>query len=205
MSSDRLVIIFIRNVQIGRVKKQLADTVGDENALNIYIHLLNRVAEVSQEIKAHKAVFYSEYIEEADEFMVPVFQKYIQQGKEPGERMKNAFVKAFSRGYKNVVMISSDCYELTPKTVEDAFYQLTKNDVVIGPSTNAGYYLIGMKSLHKSFFADKEWGGNNVLVDTLLDVNKEKLSYALLPTLGKVIAEEDLTDALKKVLKPWED
>ncbi|HYG52924.1 MAG TPA: TIGR04282 family arsenosugar biosynthesis glycosyltransferase [Flavobacteriales bacterium] len=205
MSSERLVIIFIRNVQIGKVKKQLADTVGDENALNIYIHLLNRVAEVTQEIKAHKAVFYSEYIEEADEFMVPVFQKYIQQGKEIGERMKNAFIKGFSRGYKNIVMISSDCYELTAKTVDDAFNQLTKNDVVIGPSTNAGYYLIGMKQLHKPFFTDKDWSGNNVLVDTLLDANKKRLSYALLPTLNKIIAEEDLTPDLKKVLKPWED
>jgi rSAM/selenodomain-associated transferase 1 len=205
MSSERLVIIFIRNVRIGKVKKQLAETVGDDNALAIYIHLLNRVAEICQEVKAHKAVFYGNYIEEADEFMIPVFQKYVQTGNDIGERMKNAFVKGFSRGYKNIVMISSDCYELTAKHLEDAFNQLNKFDVVIGPATNAGYYLIGMKQLYKSFFVDKEWSGGNVLMDTLIDVNKEKLSYVLLPTLPKVITEEDLNVDLRKLIKPISD
>lgn len=201
MSSEKLILIFVRNVQIGKVKTRLAKTIGDEKALIIYIHLLNKTADVCAETNAHKAVFYSEYIEEADEFMVPVFQKYLQNGDDLGDKMKNAFLKAFSRGYQKIVIIGSDCYDLSPKILEDAFEKLNSHDVVMGPATDGGYYLLGMKQLHKSFFTNKEWSTNNVLVDTLLDVKNEKLSYFLLPTLTDIDTEEDMNDALKKVIE----
>ena len=50
-------------------KLTLAKTIGDDKALMVYIHLLNKTAEVAALANAHKAVFYSEYIEEADEFI----------------------------------------------------------------------------------------------------------------------------------------
>jgi rSAM/selenodomain-associated transferase 1 len=200
MSSEKLILIFVRNVQIGKVKTRLAKTIGDEKALIIYIHLLNRTAEVAAEVNAHKAVFYSEYIEEADEFMVPIFQKYLQNGNDLGDKMKNAFIKAFSRGYEKVVIIGSDCYDLSPLILSDAFDKLNTHDVVMGPAADGGYYLLGMKQLHKPFFTNKEWSTNNVLVDTLLDVKNEKLSYFLLPTLTDVDTEEDLNDVLKKAI-----
>jgi uncharacterized protein len=200
MSSEKLILIFVRNVQIGKVKTRLAKTIGDDKALIVYIHLLNRTAEVAAEANAHKAVFYSEYIEEADEFMVPVFQKYLQNGNDLGDKMKNAFVKAFSRGYQKVVIIGSDCYDLSPSILNDAFEKLNTHDVVMGPATDGGYYLLGMKQLHKSFFENKEWSTNNVLVDTLLDVKNEKLTYFLLPTLTDIDTEEDMNEALRKVI-----
>lgn len=200
MSSEKLILIFVRNVQIGKVKTRLAKTIGDDKALIIYIHLLNKTAEVVAQANAHKAVFYSEYIEEADEFMVPIFQKYLQNGNELGDKMKSAFIKAFSRGYQKVVIIGSDCYDLSPAILNDAFEKLNAHDVVMGPATDGGYYLLGMKQLHKSFFTNKEWSTNNVLVDTLLDVKNEKLSYFLLPTLTDIDTEEDMNDELKKVI-----
>ena len=200
MSSEKLILIFVRNVQIGKVKTRLAKTIGDDKALMIYIHLLNKTAEVAAEANAHKAVFYSEYIEEADEFMVPVFQKYLQNGDDLGYKMKNAFIKAFSRGYQKVVIIGSDCYDLSPKILNEAFELLNQHDVVLGPATDGGYYLLGMKEMHKSFFINKEWSTNNVLVDTLLDIKKENLTYAMLPALSDIDSEEDLNAELKKVI-----
>lgn len=200
MSSEKLILIFVRNVQIGKVKTRLAKTIGDDKALIIYIHLLNKTADIVVETNAHKAVFYSEYIEEADEFMVPMFQKYLQNGNDLGDKMKNAFIKAFSRGYQKVVIIGSDCYDLSTEILNNAFEKLNSSDVVLGPATDGGYYLLGMKQLHKSFFTNKEWSTNNVLVDTLIDIKNEKLTYALLPTLNDIDTEEDLTPSLKKII-----
>ncbi len=200
MSSEKLILIFVRNVQIGKVKTRLAKTIGDEKALIIYIHLLNKTADIAAETNAHKAVFYSEYIEEADEFMVPMFQKYLQNGDDLGDKMKNAFLKAFSRGYQKVLIIGSDCYDLSPEILNEAFEKLNAHDVVMGPATDGGYYLLGMKQLHKSFFLNKEWSTNNVLVDTLIDVKNEKLTYSLLPTLSDIDCEADLTPSLRKII-----
>src|SRR5688572_18886621 len=121
MSKDHLLMIFVKNARIGQVKTRLASTVGDENALKIYVHLLNYTARVSENCLAHKAVFYSDIIEEADEFAVPVFRKYLQYGNDLGERMMNAFLKAFAMGYTRVVIIGSDCAELNEEILNHAF------------------------------------------------------------------------------------
>jgi rSAM/selenodomain-associated transferase 1 len=196
--NNRLLLIFVRNVQLGKVKTRLAKSIGDDNALKIYIHLLNKTADVAAEAKCHKAVFYSEYIEEADEFMVPVFQKFLQNGKDLGDKMMNAFVKGFSRGHDKIIIIGSDCYELTSEIIENAFHLLDTKDVVIGPAKDGGYYLLGMKSLHKSLFQNKEWSTNNVLVDTLLDLKNLGLSYELLQPLNDVDDENDLPAELRR-------
>lgn len=197
---DKLLMIFIRNAQIGRVKTRLAATVGDERALEIYIHLLEHTAETARNCKADKAVFYSEYIEEADEFEVPVFQKYLQTGRDLGEKMKQAFVKGFGKHYSNVVIIGSDCMELTTAILDEAFLLLQDHDIVIGPAKDGGYYLLGMKKIHHAFFENKSWSTSNVLLDTLLDCQKEQLRYALLPPLNDVDEYGDLNEELRNMI-----
>lgn len=200
MSNENLLMVFVRNARIGQVKTRLASSVGDENALKIYIHLLNYTAAVSEKCEAHKAVFYSDIIEEADEFMVPVFRKYLQYGKDLGERMMNAFLKAFSMGYSRVVIIGSDCVELNEKMLDDAFAQLEKNEVVIGPAADGGYYLLGMNRFIKELFKGKEWSTDNVLLDTLLDLKKQGITYSMLPTLHDIDEEKDLGE-LKSLIE----
>lgn len=201
MSNSRLLMIFIRNVQIGKVKTRLAKSIGDENALKIYIHLLNHTAEISAEVRAHKAVFYSEYIEEADEFMVPVFHKYLQNGNDLGDKMANAFIKGFSRGFNQIVIIGSDCFDLTTGIINDAFNALDTNEVVIGPAKDGGYYLLGMNAYNQEFFDNKEWSTNNVMIDTLLDCQKKALTYQLLPVLNDIDEIADLTPELNQLIK----
>jgi uncharacterized protein len=200
MSNQNLLMIFVRNARIGQVKTRLASTIGDENALKVYIHLLNYTAGITEKCDAHKAVFYSDIIEEADEFMVPVFRKYLQYGKDLGERMMNAFLKAFAMGYTNVVIIGSDCVELNESILNDAFAKLEHNDVVIGPAADGGYYLLGMKKFIKELFREKEWSTDNVLLDTLLDIKKQGVAYAMLPTLNDIDEEKDLGE-LKSLIE----
>jgi glycosyltransferase A (GT-A) superfamily protein (DUF2064 family) len=69
--------------------------------------------------------------------------------------------------------------------------------VVIGPAKDGGYYLLGMKKLHASLFEEIQWSSENVFLDTLLKLKKEKLTYAVLPELRDVDVYEDLPEELR--------
>lgn len=196
------LIIFIKNPELGKVKTRLAKSVGEENALHIYKLLIEHTYQISLPINAEKQVYYSSFIENSDQFNDIIFTKNIQKGKDLGERMSNAIKNSLGNWASKVVLIGSDCYELNSGIIEEAFLMLDKHDVVIGPSEDGGYYLIGMKNLHDKLFKAKEWSTENVMLDTIIDCNELGLSHYLLPTLNDVDEEEDLGE-LKIFLREY--
>jgi glycosyltransferase A (GT-A) superfamily protein (DUF2064 family) len=94
-----------------------------------------------------------------------------------------------------VVIIGSDCYDLTPKIIETSFIQLEENDVVVGPATDGGYYLLGMKEYLPQFFENKEFGTDHVLKELLSEAEDLGLSVYQLPTLNDIDTLKDLKDA----------
>ncbi len=199
-SNKYALLVFVKNAELGRVKTRLAQSIGDTNALTVYRALIEKTKEIIEPINAQKVIYYSDYIDEYDQFPEKVFSKRLQMGDDLGERMKNAFESAFNVGFEKVVIIGSDCWELDSETIEIAFDSLNESDVVIGPAYDGGYYLLGMKKLNSEIFANKEWSTENVLVDTLLDVEKSGCTIRLLQTLSDVDYAEDLPDELKLIL-----
>ena len=106
--------------------------------------------------------------------------------------MKNAFEASFAQGYKKVCIIGSDCYELDTHILEEAFAQLDRKEVVIGPAKDGGYYLLGMRKMHMHLFENKKWSTSSVLSDTLNDLKEANLSFYLLPELTDIDEEKDL-------------
>ena len=188
--SKNLLLIFTRNPELGKAKTRLAKTVGDETALEIYKFLLQKTKDVSSKVNADKAVYYSVKVRENDIWDKYIFQKYQQFGKDLGIRMQNAFKNGFDADYKKVMIIGSDLYDLSSSTIDDAFHQLENNDVVIGPAEDGGYYLLGMKSLQKKVFENKNWGTETVREDTLFDLTDKKVF--LLPELNDIDVFEDI-------------
>ena len=84
--------------------------------------------------------------------------------------MDTAFLDLFSMGYEKIIIIGSDMYDLSKTDLENAFSCLEKNDLVIGPASDGGYYLLGMKELHPLVFKNKNWGTNTVLEDTMINL-----------------------------------
>lgn len=188
-----LLLIFTRNPELGKVKTRLANRVGDETALEIYTFLLERTRDVSKELKsADKAVYYSIKIRENDIWDPVIYQKNQQFGEDLGVRMKNAFKNGFDAGYKKVLIIGSDLYDLSSKNIEKAFNELDNNDVVIGPAEDGGYYLLGMNSLEENVFKNKKWGTETVRKDTLADLKKKKVK--LLEFKNDIDVYEDILD-----------
>ena len=157
MNSKNLLIIFTRNPKLGKVKTRLAKTVGNETALEIYKYLLQKTRDISLQVSSDREVYYSVKIRSNDIWDSKNYQKNQQVGEDLGIRMQNAFKNGFDAGYKKVVIIGSDLYDLTSENIEKAFTELDNNDVVLGPAEDGGYYLLGMNLLHSTIFKNKKW------------------------------------------------
>jgi rSAM/selenodomain-associated transferase 1 len=190
--NKNLLLIFTRNPELGKVKTRLAKTVGDETALEIYKFLLQKTREISLKVTSDTAVYYSVKVRSNDLWDSENYQKHQQVGEDLGIRMLNAFKDSFGAGYKKVVIIGSDLYDLTSENIEKAFTELDDNDVVLGPAKDGGYYLLGMNSLHSKIFKDKNWGTETVRKDTLADLKDKKVH--LLKELNDIDVFEDIKD-----------
>lgn len=198
---DNALIIFVRNLEKGKVKKRLAESIGDDKSLQVYKYLLEYTKNVTMGCKCNLFVFYSNYIHIGDIFDDHIFSKHLQEGNDFGERMMNAFKKVFDLGHKNVCITGSDCYELQTEILEEAFEKLYENEIVIGPSADGGYYLLGMNKLRPGLFLNKDWGTSTVLDDTLQTISTSGLTFTQLSELNDIDTMDDLleTDILTKL------
>jgi len=190
--SKDLLLIFTRNPELGKCKTRLATTIGDNAALEVYKFLLNHTVSITRNLDTDKTVYYSESIWRNDIWPDELFDKKLQEGEDLGIRMLNAFSRGFSEGYDRIIVIGSDMHDLSEKDLRYAFDALKKNDFVLGPAQDGGYYLLGMKSLKKALFQNKYWGTSSVLSATIKDLKNEKI--ALLETRNDVDTYEDIKD-----------
>lgn len=196
MKAD-LLIIFYRNPELGKVKSRLAASVGEERALAIYLKLASFTRSVTSVINCDRIVYYSNFIDREDNWPNDKYIKHLQRGDELGSKMRHAFETAFAQGYKRVCIIGTDCLELTSDILKEAFEALKKNDSVIGPAFDGGYYLLGMNRFIPEVFSNKRWSTDTVCTDTIEDLKRLHRSYHATPTLHDVDNEEDLPPQLR--------
>lgn len=183
--------MFLRNPVLGKTKTRLAKTIGDEKALEIYLKLLTHTLQtVSGLKKTTIRLCFTEYKDESEFFKDYNFEKDLQKGDDLGERMCHAFETGFTQGHQKIVIIGTDLPALKNSQLKNAFEALENFDAVIGPAADGGYYLLGLKKNIPMVFANKDWGTETVLSDTLLDLKKNKVY--LLETLNDIDIEEDL-------------
>ena len=189
---SRLLIIFVKNPEIGKVKTRLAKSIGEEAALAIYLKLLGRTHEVADLLNCDKAIYYSEYVDTEDNWENRRYKKHLQKGDDLGQRMNNAICEAFSAGHSSVCLIGTDIYELTPEIINDAFNKLASHDIVIGPAEDGGYYLIGMNKPHPEIFQLKHWSTPDVLRETVRLIEAQALTFCKTKLLNDIDHVEDL-------------
>lgn len=200
--TENALIVFTKNPVKGKIKTRLAKDIGDEDALKVYMQLLKHTREITEELDiCENYIFYNEFIPTRDNWSPMDYQKMLQKGDGLGEKMKNAFNEMFKEGYSKVVIISPDCPDLKSANIQQAFKLLEKNDYVIGPLTDGGYYLLGMKAMNEKIFEDKQWSTESVYPETVKNIEEEGASYFALPTLSDVDYAEDLTKKLKRFLE----
>lgn len=191
---DAALIIFMKNPQPGKVKTRLAKTIGEGEAFEVYLKLLDHTRNVASDIPVDTHVFYSDFIDDDDEWSDVQYFKHLQRGRDLGERMHHAFAKIFDRGYRKVVIIGSDCFELRAKHIIRAFDIINRFEAVIGPARDGGYYLLGLRRLVSSVFNNKNWSTDSVFEETIKDFQEENIIWQELPVLRDV-----------DTLKDWEE
>jgi rSAM/selenodomain-associated transferase 1 len=115
--------------------------------------------------------------------------------------MKVAFAEVFKKPHYPVIIIGTDCIELTSEIISNAFRQLNHYDVVIGPAKDGGYYLLGLKNPTPKIFDNIIWSTNTVLSETIKRVQKLDLTHCFMPVLSDVDVETDLNDELRKLIE----
>ena len=190
LKNNPLVLVFCKNQIIGKVKTRLALNIGQKKALLIYSELVNKTATVVNSLSSEVHIYYSHYIEENDNFNSSKIKKFIQKGNNLGDRMINALNVSF-KNFSPIVIIGSDLWELEISDIKDAFGILKKKNIVIGPSTDGGYYLIGMNYLDTKIFENKNWGQQSVLNETIRDID-DKTKIHLLDEKTDIDTYDDL-------------
>ena len=200
--NEALLIVFVKNPELGKVKTRLAATIGQQQALEIYRMLLQKTKESIENLPFVKVIYYSGYVDESDLWDNRLFSKALQCGGDLGEKMFDAFKSGFKAGYKSVGIIGSDCPDVSKELLLNAFLKLKTNDLVIGPAKDGGYYFLGMNRLYKPLFFNKSWSTDRLLQETLQEARVLNLTTHILKTLSDIDEEKDLSH-LKEALKSW--
>lgn len=194
------IIIFQKNLIPGKVKSRIGALVGDQKALEIYQVLVDYTHQQVEGLECKKLLYYSEYTENTYENNKD-YQFFIQSSGDLGQKMGDAFKDQFEDGFDQLLIIGTDCAEITQEILEEAFDKLKTSEVVIGPAKDGGYYLLGMNRFISGLFYDIPWSSAEVFNQTSDYLSTHQIPFDLLPTLSDVDYLEDWMEVKERLLQ----
>jgi uncharacterized protein len=194
--SDRL-IIFTRYPEPGKAKTRLIPALGDVAAADLHRQMteqtLDRVKLLQQSHPVGVEVWFAGGDRDRMQTWLGADLQYqLQPEGDLGSRMAQAFQVGFDRGVKASIIVGTDCPELTVEILTAAFQALQQTDLVLGPATDGGYYLIGLRRSAPELFESIAWSTDRVFQQTVAFASKLNLSLSCLPMLADVDRPEDL-------------
>ena len=126
--TKELIIVFVKNIKLGKVKTRLAKTIGNQGAFEVYSELVKITEQATENVLADKRIYFSDVIVNSK---WKHHSKAVQKGSDLGERMKNAFIDGFKAGYNRIVLIGSDLPDIKSEHLENGLQALHKNEVVL--------------------------------------------------------------------------
>ena len=187
-----ILIVFQKNTELRKVKTRLAASIGDKKALQIYLNLIGYTKKVIDPLCIIKQIWYSSWIENNDIWDSKLYVKRKQIEGNLGERISFSFKKAFEDSeVKKVIIIGTDCAEITTSLIKDAFVSLETHDFVLGPAMDGGFYLLGMNLFYPDIFHQIEWSTDTVFSKIVNQMNALNKSIHVLPPLNDIDTLED--------------
>lgn len=172
-----IIIVLAKAPILGEVKTRIGKKIGMERSKWIYEQLLSHTSNVTKKTKIKTVLFKNKNHEKLETLFKHSIASKFQLGKSLGEKMENAFHWAFKKKYKKIILIGADLWTLNEKIIIDSFKLLDKFNLVIGPSYDGGYFLIGMKKPNENIFKNIPWSTNNVLEKTISKMKTRKISF----------------------------
>ena len=196
-----VLIVFTRFPVAGKTKTRLIPTLGETGAAELQRQMTEKTLCYARQAGVPIEVWYTGGTEKQMSDWLGNDLHYVEQNEgKSGERMELAFQSAFGRGNQRVVLIASDCPSNRTENIQSAFKALRKSDVVLGPSIDGGYYLLGLRSyvLQLIMFEDIDWGSASVLKQTLSSAAGVRLAH--LPLLHNVDTPADIPPKISVVI-----
>src|SRR5919106_186791 len=191
----RALVVVAKAPLEGFVKTRLSSHLGPAGAATLYECLLGDI--VAKLEKYEDSEFWLAFAPGGEEYFFrnyPAIRLLPQRGKDLGERLHHVFVDLFRRGYSEIVVADSDSPTVPLSSIDQAYKRLREEgcDLVLGPSDDGGYYLIGLKDATERIFHDIPWSTNGVLDTTLKRAGELELRVGVLPPAYDIDVEEDL-------------
>jgi rSAM/selenodomain-associated transferase 1 len=190
------IVMMAKTPRPGTVKTRLCPPLSPEEAADLYrCFLLDTIAKLST---CRQASLFIAYTPRTDRGVFAALAPHLpllpQRGRDLGARMADCFAQLFARGYTDVLLTGSDLPTLPLYMIHQALDLMAKPqiDVVLGPSEDGGYYLIGLHALHRELFADMTWSTPQVLAETVRRAQAQELQIAYLPPWFDVDTPADL-------------
>lgn len=189
--------IFTRYPVPGKVKTRLIPELGEEGAALLHQRMAEdtiqraHASEVLTDVDV-RVWFTGASAEQMQSWLGEEICCLEQPSCDLGQRIFHVIEQGMQQGYTKVVIIGTDCPDLSSEIIQQAFLHLENSDVVLGPASDGGYYLIGVRCADDSLFTDIEWGGADVLKHTRQKAEALGLSVSLLSELHDIDFPEDL-------------
>ena len=174
----------------GQVKTRLATTIGDVQAAQVYRAMLSYLVDSLQTVGDRRTIAFTPTDTQSGfanltESVAQSWHLVPQADGALGDRMTQFFESSFSQvahhwAAGRVVLIGSDCPTITPSLCMEAFDLLRTNEVVLGPTLDGGYYLVGMAHQYRDVFSGITYSTESVLEQTVSKMQRKNLKYALL-------------------------
>ena len=158
-TSDTALVVMARYPELGKTKTRLARTLGEQETLSLYRVFLSDIAQrhAGQEVYTlcwaytPAEVDYQELVTTLVPEYATTMHYFPQQGADFGTRLHNAFRWTQTQGFEYTVLIGTDSPQISRESIYTARKALDEVDMVLGPSDDGGYYLLGMRVAHDVF------------------------------------------------------
>lgn len=162
------VICFTRVPKPGLTKTRLLPILQPGQCVELHWAFLKDLARIYSQVDAH---LFIAYVPDPDwESLKSVFPSagyFPQKGSDLGEKMYRAIREVLNLGYESVVLTGADLPMITAEHINSGFSVLKGHDIAIGPTSDGGYYLIGMKKACREIFRVEGYGGSSVFENTV--------------------------------------
>jgi rSAM/selenodomain-associated transferase 1 len=197
----RVLGLFAKQPLPGQVKTRLAASVSNAWAARVAQACLLDTLERIARVDARRVLCFSPPDAQSyfESFAARGFILVPQVDGDLGCRMAAFFADQFHQGAQAVVLVGSDSPTLPIAFIEEAFQALQRTDVVLGPATDGGYYLIGSTCHVPALFAGIPWGSNQVLEATMGAAKRAGCRFALLPPWYDVDTLDDWRTLQRRV------
>ncbi len=196
MDADAVVLVLFRAAIPGRVKTRLEAALGQHGALAAYRAIL---ADLDRHLKELDCTVETLVDRSAPPEQVYWPQSVVQPSGDLGARMAGALERAFSRGFRRAVLIGSDTPHMGADTIRRALQSLVTSDMVLGPASDGGYYLVGFRApgYRPELFRGIPWSTDMVFAETAERARRAGLQVGLCKELTDIDTIDDLRSVVE--------